>query len=476
MPRARTGQLLWRGSSWSARYTDADGKRHQVALDTDNAALAKQKLKQLVEGAAPVEVTAQGVETFAAAVARVVGSDEVDRNRRLKRWALPQLGPLSCDRVGKAHVRAVLKAAIKDGYPKGTVVKLKCDISRVLQDLVDDDTLKVNAARGFTMPEMREDKRRRAQPTDAEFSAFTAHCADEELRTAAVLARCVGGLRTSDLGELRVRDYDGATLTVRRTKTQTEDVHALTPEVVAVVQEWLATRKPELGPNDPLFPVPGTRRRRARRGFSFAARFRAALLAAGCDRHELHHDTDTTRKCDFHSLRRAYATALARAGVNQQQAKRLAAHLNDATHARYVQLADVLVTPAAALPVVKAHTAPFHLPDGSATSGITTTPDASVSGISRRSDYSIDTNTAANQHAAYALPVPAPPYRHQLVPFHAADAALQAYLKATADALASAVVTSPFGSPLAAPQRSVNQKADLPIRSSFSSDMPSLLR
>jgi hypothetical protein len=65
-------------------------------------------------------------------------------------------------------------------------------------------------------------------------------------------------------------------------------------------------------------------------------------------------DGPSTQRLDFHSLRRSYNTALARAGVNVQQAMALAGHKSPQTHMVYVQLAQhgALETPAAALPAL----------------------------------------------------------------------------------------------------------------------------
>lgn len=360
MSRPRKGELIWRkaSNSWSARYYDATGKRRCTSLETDNAAVAKQRLAALLDGATPAAVAVPGAETFEAAAVRIVPAAVRDRWQRLRRWAVPAIGPLPVDRIGKSHVRSALKAAASDGAARGTVLKLRSDISAVLSELVADDILAVNHALDVKIPDAAVDTRKRAIPTDGEFELFTASCTDVELRTAAILSRCVGGLRTSDLHELTWRDCDleAATLTVRRPKTGSEDVHELPPEVVAVLTAWHgATGKPSDGP---IFPVPGTRQRKRDRGISYAERFRMALFEAGATRNELHHDTDTSRRCDFHSLRRQYATALATAGVNTMQAMALAGHRNASTHARYVAQATLLRTPSAALPTVRALSVP----------------------------------------------------------------------------------------------------------------------
>ncbi|MEO6419640.1 MAG: tyrosine-type recombinase/integrase, partial [Polyangiaceae bacterium] len=60
-----------------------------------------------------------------------------------------------------------------------------------------------------------------------------------------------------------------------------------------------------------------------------------------------------TLPVDFHSFRRAFASALAEAGVNVQHAMHLTAHSDPRVHARYVMDTVAMRTiPEAALPPV----------------------------------------------------------------------------------------------------------------------------
>ena len=86
-----------------------------------------------------------------------------------------------------------------------------------------------------------------------------------------------------------------------------------------------------------------------RANMSYADRLRRELTKAGITRHELHHETDTTLPVDFHSTRRAYATALARADVNEQKAMVLTGHTDPKVHRRYYE-SLVAEPPAGALP------------------------------------------------------------------------------------------------------------------------------
>ena len=66
----------------------------------------------------------------------------------------------------------------------------------------------------------------------------------------------------------------------------------------------------------------------------------------------LQSETATSLPVDFYSFRRAYATALARSGVNMQAAMALAGHKSSATHIRYVRLTEVLEVPVGVVPAL----------------------------------------------------------------------------------------------------------------------------
>lgn len=90
---------------------------------------------------------------------------------------------------------------------------------------------------------------------------------------------------------------------------------------------------------------------------SYAERLRRELLTAGITRYELHHETATTLPVDFHSARRAYATALARVGLNEQTAMVLTGHSDPKVHQRYIEEASIRALPEAAVPTIQASAA-----------------------------------------------------------------------------------------------------------------------
>ena len=114
---------------------------------------------------------------------------------------------------------------------------------------------------------------------------------------------------------------------------------------------------------------------RLKRGVSFADRLRRNLMLAGVKRHDcerpdvratedtpccrefasdpLYHATEWSLPVDFHSFRRAFSTALAEAGINSQQAMKLAGHADARAHARYIIEAETpRRIPEAALPLL----------------------------------------------------------------------------------------------------------------------------
>lgn len=65
---------------------------------------------------------------------------------------------------------------------------------------------------------------------------------------------------------------------------------------------------------------------------------------------ELLKGSTTNQALDFHGTRRAFATALARVGVNEQTAMVLTGHSDGKVHKRYVEAATMGTLPADAVP------------------------------------------------------------------------------------------------------------------------------
>jgi len=208
------------------------------------------------------------------------------------------------------------------------------------------------------VPEIEETKKARAVLTDAELGALVSHPdVDAEIKLVVLLSRTIGGLRAGDLNGMDWTAFspDFETCSFVRRKTRKKNPLPQTLEVPAPVRAFVAAwwerqGRPVAGP---VFPVRKGKRAggfKKHSSMSYADRLRRELLRAGVDRRELHTETATTLPVDFHSTRRAYATALARVGVNDQTAMALTSHSDPKVHQRYVELASIRSMPAAAVP------------------------------------------------------------------------------------------------------------------------------
>ncbi len=412
--RSRTGQLVWRKRGWAARFwTVIDGERVRVQrdLETSNKAVARRKLARLLESENPTPAEAARSETFAEAAKRIVQKQKdeglrtwKERWRRLERFAFPEFGNLDPREIRPAHVREVLEGAAGLGRSRSTVHQLKVDVSSVLGELWRDEVLPENVAARVRIPKSaRVDGRDRVILTDEEFARFMAcRDVDGELHTMALVSRCYGGARTSDLHGWRWEQIDTVhwiDAHIPRPKTKTKDRIMLPPVLVPLLQAWWhgGGKRTE----GPVFPVrEGKRAGQHKRQMSYAKALRRALWQAGIVRplpgYEaaasklealrnakapaveiraaelaaqklclIQAGSEDFRRLDFHSFRRAFNTALGAAGVNVQQAMALAGHRTPQTHLVYVKLAQrgALETPTEALPVLqKAPAAPFALP------------------------------------------------------------------------------------------------------------------
>lgn len=386
--KAGGGQLLWSGKGWSARYwaiVDGERIRRCVALGTENRAVAAAKLARLAVGEADA-TSARDAETFEQAARRLVPVSIKtwrDRMARLETDAFPKIGTMAVTAVRPSHIRAALESAVDRGLSRTTCSHLLVDISTVLGELWRDEVIAENPAKRVRVPKgAAVDTRPRVVLMDDEFAHFMA-CAEvsPELHVVALVSRCLGGMRTSDLHAWSWSNVDTVGwqwADVPRPKTASLDRLALPDVLVGPLQSWWhAHGSPMEGS---VFPA----RRGDRAGqvklpkTSYAARLRTALWEAGVRRGEtretceLQTDTDRTRRCDFHSFRRAYATGLARAAVNVQTAMRLAGHRTAGVHQRYVRLTEALAAPASAMPTLWAS----HLP--SLNRAISATPRINV--------------------------------------------------------------------------------------------------
>ncbi len=153
------------------------------------------------------------------------------------------------------------------------------------------------------------------------------------------------GFRKGEIGSLTQRsfrlDEDPATATVAAcySKHRRQDVQILHSEVVRRLKEWLAT-KPDLGPDDILFPVsgrvPGGTERKTYKMMRLdieAARKTWIKETKAPDEKKareesdfLTYQNDAGLFADFHSNRHLFITNLERAGLSPKMAQTLARH------------------------------------------------------------------------------------------------------------------------------------------------------
>jgi integrase len=370
--RPRKGSLEFRGKTWHARLTvtvDGVHVRKWFNLETDNKAVARRKLARLIAeqtaAAAPsvaeLAVQARRKETVADLAAAYGARRKAegvktwkDEDRWLRLDVLPVLGSMPVDAVRPAHIREVLETSRAKGRGRQSLIHVRGVMHRLFQTPWRDELIPENPVARVETPKVREVRRARSILSDAEFVQLVS-CGDVdlELRVMAVAARAVGGMRTGDVHAWSWQDVDLVGFTkcvVPRVKTG-QPQELLIPEVGRLVLEgwWRECGCPTSGP---VFPARrGARAGEHKKKASHAHRLRKALLRAGVGRHELHVDTATTRRADFHSFRRAFSTALANVGANVQLASRLAGHADLSAHNRYLMESEPMRTiPEAAVP------------------------------------------------------------------------------------------------------------------------------
>jgi integrase len=402
MPRQRTGQLVLRNGIWHARITvtrNGAAVRDWYTLDTPDRATAERRkdklLKEIAAGRAPDEAAtaAEAPDTvtsyFASLGKRLAEGDMAN----LRLHVVPHIGTLALDEVKPAHVKAIRDKRIAAGDRRGTQHKVLGAMRRMFAAAVEDEIIESNPAAEIRLPKLRGDDREIIKPrcilTDDEITRFLAcELVDLELRMLSIVARCEGGMRTSDLHAWvwPMIDLQGfATCTIPRSKTAKPTVLDV-PEVLRPFLRdwWERAGRPSSGP---VFPVRvGARAgERKAKGNSYAERLRRDLFRARIVRlapvevplkkqgsrsdlgkptgtmlapnpaDPLYFETETSQPVDFHSFRRAFNTALAAADVNLQKAMHLAGHSDAKTHLGYVQQTPQMrQIPDAALPRLQA--------------------------------------------------------------------------------------------------------------------------
>ena len=378
----RTGTLYWTKSGWRGRVrVEVDGETVQRSFDlkTTDKQAARVKLRRLVkmnapptpeQAKAPVTVSEYAERWLARREALGIRATDYERRFFERVWR-PAIGTLPLAKVGKAEIQDVLDAAAcgeirpwprRDGdapepFSRQSVVHMRATIVRLLRAAWKDELVDDNKAARTDVPDIEQSGKARTVLTDDEIERFVASPkVDSEIKLLVLLSRTVGGLRAGDLNALDWSAFSPnfETCTVVRRKTRKKRPAPQTLIVPHMVRPfltvwWEEQKKPPAGP---VFPVRQGKRAglyKTHSSMSYAERLRTALKRAGIDRYELYNETATTLPVDFHSTRRAYATALARVGVNEQTAMLLTGHSDPKVHLRYLQSMEREM-PAAALP------------------------------------------------------------------------------------------------------------------------------
>jgi integrase len=388
--RPRKGTLEMRGETWHARLTvtvAGEVIRQWRDTGTNDKTAARRKLARWVKESAagtalPNPDAAKAPETVASYAEgwidsrRRRGIASADYEARIfERVWKPTIGHMALGAVMASHIRGVLDDAAtgrllpvkRKGqttepkpYSRQTVAHIRATIFRLFDSAWRDELISENRVARVSVPEMVETKKPRAVLSDPEIVALVSHPdVDAEIKVLLLLSRCIGGIRSGDLNAMTwdafSPGFEVCTLVRRKTRKKRSTPEPFeVPEMARpfVAAWWERQGRPAAGP---VFPVrKGERAGLAKKAtnMSYADRLRRELARAGIVRHELHHETATTLPVDFHSTRRAYAQALARIGLNAQEAARLTGHADLDVHQRYLESAAVRVLPSAAVPYV----------------------------------------------------------------------------------------------------------------------------
>jgi integrase len=378
--------------------------RKTVRAGTSDPAVARARAKRLAAGEAP-ELLAQKSATFEEHARELMEQSTLrtkkDRLGRLVKYAFPKMGSIPVADIVVGDVEEALLFAAETVGWTGLVRHLKNDISAILGALYSRNVVKENAALRINF--RRKDNslggkriQRVVLPrivlSDEEFEQWLAYgleLAEEagtpgqlsELYMLGLCARCLGGMRTSDLHAWRWEHIDRRgwqEAMVPRPKTQGHDLeewderfdlepYELPEQLVPYLVGWW--RKSGCPSEGPVFPVRKGKRlgQHKDRGTSYATPLRESLWEAKVYRPQpgfrfdkpdpalcaLQSGIARRRACvDFHSFRRAFVTATTskRAGLSMAESMRLADHSDPATHARYRRDEGSRVIPGAVLP------------------------------------------------------------------------------------------------------------------------------
>ena len=424
MARPITGNLTFREGEWKIRVRiPTKGIDEYLPTETADKGLARSRQPSLVERfLAKLAGTEPGKKVIVPTITMTeVATDHYDKRKEqgVKSWrdergrwdqAIRQyLGDFQPKNVRTADVDRVLIEAKKAAYSEESTRKIWQECFRLLKEARKQGLVAENVADAelVTFPRFAKDHRKRQQPTDAEFLKYVAHpdaleysrveneqrrargqdeLVSREVKTMAIISRSIGGCRTSDLHALDWAAMDVGVFSVvevvRPKVDKDPKVYEIEPAVRPYVERWW--RDHGCPTKGPVFPTrsnggrpraDGSAKTGRKTKASYASPFRRDLVASGVTRHELHEDTERTRRCDFHTLRRMYVSALHTAGVGMRESMDLADHGSESTHRKYDTLnRGPMKAPAGVVPQLPPINTAGLGPDAVLKTGVCTTP------------------------------------------------------------------------------------------------------
>lgn len=410
-------KIVWRKTenTWKGRIRilHPDGSRSGgdwVVLGTTDRTQAQERYDHWYRtGALPPFQTrqtfAQAAEALYEREVKLKPKKAADRKKRLLAYVIPRIGMMEVAMMEDGNVAGVLdEAAIVDGLSRGSCLKLRSDISRVLAAVMrKPGGPKTNVAKGVSLPdEAATDTRERMALSDSQWVQFRKKRGfDTQIDMACLLCRDVGGHRGSDAiaadwSHCNVPEF--TVMKVRRPKTDGEVGekvvggakprayemvdHVVKPHVRrALVAYWIAQGRPTEGPIFPTQrdgvgkPFTGKDGRRVERRASragsrklsntwFPKALRLAVWKAGIYQplpgFDPEHpekkfcafqtDTKTTRRLTYQSVRMNLVTALGQAKTNEQTALAITGHTQMTTQLRHYMGRRVVEVPDGAIP------------------------------------------------------------------------------------------------------------------------------
>jgi hypothetical protein len=408
----------------SARvWVEREGEkvRETVKLGTKSKLVATARKNRLLAGEAP-ELLADKSRSFADLADEIIRQkglkDEKRVLRRLELHVYPLIGDMPVTDITSVHISEVLEqvASVVGGYT-GSVRNVRDSVSAVLGELVERRVLDINEALRIKFKAKGGKRIRRVwlpRPvlTDDEFERLVEGLVGEIDRGGAkgrrafeLLILCLGarifGMRTSDLHAWLWEMIDIAKFAdayVPRPKTDShllddeaedealfeawrDEPRSALPEAFGRWLEawWAHTGRPASGP---VFRTrKGQRVGEGKKGRSYVEVLRAALWRFGITRPQpgfAEATTDDARRAlcelqsgiarrrspvDFHSFRRAAATAAGKAAaageLSLRAAMLLTHHSNPAIFAKYQAREDRIVVPESAVPRIMAAPTPL---------------------------------------------------------------------------------------------------------------------